>query len=195
MAKYASYGKALEQLVNAGPGLVTADFNKLADVDATDTELDLMDGVTATTAEINKLASVTATTAELNVLDDIPADVTFAYAAGAANIAEVTITVVDAAAVAIAEAFSLDVWLSDAATGLALTGTSASGTVVAKSASGEDRETVTSKKHLRVQTLATGIYILEITDSAKTAFYPCALIPGTGKTAVGAVMASGDYGA
>ena len=195
MAKFRSYGKAFRELVRSGNGLVTADFNKLADVDATDTELDLMDGVTATTAEINKLASVTATTAELNVLDDIPANVTFAYAAGASNIAEVTITVVDAAGTAIAEAFSLDVWLSDAATGIGLTGTAASGTVAAKTASGEDREAVTAKKHLRVQSLATGIYILEITDTSKTAFYPCAIVPGTGKTAIGAAMASGDYGA
>jgi hypothetical protein len=174
-------GQKLQEVVKAGDALITGDLDKLADV-------------TASAAEINALDGITATVGELNVLDDIPAGVTFAYAAGAANISEVTITVVDAAGTAIAEAFSLDVWLSDAATGIALTGTSASGTVQAKSASGEDRETVTAKKHLRVQTLATGIYILEITDTAKTTFYPCAIVPGTGKTVIGAQMASGDYG-
>ena len=138
---------------------------------------------------------VTATAAEVNKLDNIAADVTFAYAAGGANVAEVTITVVDAAGSAIATPFSLEVWLSDAATGLALTGTGASGTVQAKSASGEDRSVLTAKKNLLVQTLATGIYILEITDSAKTGFYPAAVVPGTGATAVGAQMVSGDYGA
>ena len=169
MAKFRLAGKALKQLLQADDALVTADFNKLS--------------------------SLTSSADEINVLDDIPADVSFAYAAGAANVSEVTITVLDAAGVAIAEPFSLDIWLSDAATGLALTGTSASGTVQAKSASGEDRSIETAKKHLRVQTLATGIYILEITDSAKTGFYPAAIIPGTGKTAVGAAMVSGDYGA
>lgn len=163
-------------------------------VTSTAAELNILDGVTSTAVELNLLDGATLTTAELNVLDNIPANVTFAYAAGAANVSEVTITVVDAAGSAIASPFSLDIWLSDAATGLALTGTSASGTVQAKSASGEDREVVTAKKHLRVQTLATGIYILEITDTAKTAFYPAAIVPGTGATVVGAQMATGDYG-
>ncbi len=194
MPKFKSPGKMWEQLSRAQDDFVTADIDKLADVDATAAEIDILDGVTATTAEVEKLATVTATAAELNVTDNIPFNVTFAYAAGAANIAEVTITVVDAAGVAIATPFSLDVWLSDAASGLALTGTAASGTVQAKSASGEDRSVLTAKKNLLVQTLASGIYILEITDTAKTAFYPAAIVPGTGATAVGAVMATGDYG-
>lgn len=150
--------------------------------------------VTSTPAELNKLDGVTATPAELNVLDDIPAGVTFAAAAGGANVCEVTITVVDAAGAAITEVFNLDVWLSDAASGAGLTGTATSGTVQAKAASGADLEEVTAKKHLRVQTLATGVYVLEITDTAKTQFYVCAKIPGTGKTAVAAQLETADYG-
>lgn len=150
--------------------------------------------VSASAAELNKMNGVTATTAELNVLDDIPANVTFAAAAGGANVCEVTITVVDAAGSAIAEVFNLDIWLSDAATGAGLTGTTASGTVQVKAASGADLQEVTAKKHLRVQTLATGIYILEITDTGKTGFYPCAVIPGTGKTVVSTQLQTADYG-
>jgi hypothetical protein len=175
-------GKAINKLLGASENLVIADLDKLSDVDASAAEIDALDGITSIVGE-------------LNLVDDMPANVTFAYAAGAANVAEVTITVVDSAGVAIAEAFVLDVYLSDAATGVGITGTSASGTVQAKAASGADLAIVTAKKHLQVQTLATGIYILEITDVAKTAFYPCAVIPSIGKIAIGAVMASGDYGA
>lgn len=44
-----------------------------ADVTASVTELNVLDGVTATTAEINVLDGVTATTAELNILDGVTA--------------------------------------------------------------------------------------------------------------------------
>jgi hypothetical protein len=194
MAKFKSPGLLWKELARAQDDFVTADIDKLADIEATAAEVDILDGVTATTAEVEKLATVTASAAELNVTDNIPADVTFVPASAAANISEVTITVVDAAGSAIAAAFSLDVWLSDAATGIGLTGTAASGTVAVKTASGEDRETVTSKKHLRVQTLVSGIYILEITDTAKTGYFPSAIVPGTGATAVGSALVTGDYG-
>jgi hypothetical protein len=166
--KYKSPGLLWNQLKNTSSSFVTADIDKLSDVDAT--------------------------AAELNTTDNIAASITFAYAAGGADVSEVTMTVVNAAGEAIAAPFSTEWWLSDAATGLALTGTAASGTVQAKSSSGEDRNVITAKKHTAVQTLASGIYIIEITASAKTAYYPCAIVPGTGATAVGAQMASGDYG-
>lgn len=169
-------------------------LRELIESDVDTASLDLLEDLTATAAEVNKLDGVTATTDELNVLDDIPADVTFAAAAGGANVCEVTLTVVDAAGVAIAEVFNLDVWLSDAATGAGLTGTLASGTVQVKAASGADLEEVTAKKHLRVQTLADGTYVLEITDTAKTQFYVCAKIPGTGKTAISTQLQTADYG-
>jgi hypothetical protein len=44
-----------------------------APVTATDSELNILDGVTASTAEINLLDGVTATTAELNILDGVTA--------------------------------------------------------------------------------------------------------------------------
>lgn len=118
--------------------------------------------------------------------------VTFSAAAGSANVCEVTITVKDGAGTAIAAPFHLDVFLSDAATGVGLTGTTASGTVVAKSASGTDLATLVSKKALRVQTLGTGIYILQITDTAKTGFYVCAALGS--KVFVSSVLVTGNYG-
>lgn len=119
---------------------------------------------------------------------------TMAAAAAGANVSEVTITATDGDGRAIAEALMFDLWLSDATTGAGLTGTTASGTVTAKSAAGIVVDTYTAKKAIRVQTLATGVFILEITDTAKTAFKVCAQAPGTGRTIVGATLATASYG-
>jgi len=151
--------------------------------------------VTATAAELNKLDGCTATTAELNLLDDIVASFTFAATAGAENVCEVAITLKDAAGATVDGARPFMVWLSDSATGVGLTGTSASGTVKAKSASGTDFATFTAKKALLVQPLATGVYTLEITDSAKTAFYVCAATLDGRAYSVSTVLATEDYGA
>lgn len=124
----------------------------------------------------------------------IPASFTFTPAAGAANVCDVVIQAVDSAGNAMAGVFSFDVFLSDAATGVGLTGTSASGTVTAKSASGAVVGTYTAKKALRVQSLATGAFTLEVTDSAKTAFYPAVVHPTTGRAVVGDALATADYG-
>lgn len=122
------------------------------------------------------------------------ADFTMTAAAGAANVSEVTIAAKDASGNAIAEPLVFDVWLSDDAAGEGLTGTSASGTVTAKSGGGTVMGTLTTKKALRVQTDANGEFVLEITDTAKTAFKVCAGIPGSGKAVVGITLATGDYG-
>lgn len=124
-----------------------------------------------------------------------PYSISFAAAAGGANVSEVTITVKDANGDTLAGVYNLDVWLSDAATGAGLTGTSASGTVTAKAASGAVVGTYEAKKALRVQTLATGVFILEITDTAKTAFYVCAALPTSGEAQIATVLATADYGA
>lgn len=124
-----------------------------------------------------------------------PLSMSFAPAAAASTVCEVTITVLDGAGVAVAEVHTFDLWLSDAATGAGLTGTTASGTVTAKAASGIVVSTLTAKKNLRVQTLATGVFVLEITDTAKTGFYVAASCPGTDKTIVSAQLVTADYGA
>jgi len=186
-----------------------------------DTEIGFVDGVTAGTVAASKAVvvgtnknintiviadgglklgsgagtAVTATAAELNELDDIVASFTFAATAGAENVCEVAITLKDAAGATVDGARPFMVWLSDSATGVGLTGTSASGTVKAKSASGTDFATFTAKKALLVQPLATGVYTLEITDSAKTAFYVCAATLDGRAYSVSTVLATEDYGA
>lgn len=139
--------------------------------------------------------AVTAKAAELNQLDDIVASFGFAATAGAENVCEVAITLKDAAGATVDGPRPFMVWLSDAATGVGLTSTSASGTVQAKSASGADFATFTAKKALLVQPLATGIYTLEITDTAKTAFYVCAATLDGRAYSVSTVLATEDYGA
>lgn len=110
-----------------------------------------------------------------------PATITFTQAAGGANVAEVTVTVKDGNGATIERAMNLEIWLSDAATGLGITGTAASGTVTAKSASGTVLTALTAKKHIAGQTTASGTFILEITDSGATGFYVGATNPVTGE--------------
>ena len=124
----------------------------------------------------------------------VPSSITMTAAAGGANVSEVTYQVVDSDGNALAGVYNFVVYLSDAATGVGLTATSASGTVTAKAASGTVVGTSTAKKALTIQTLATGAFILEITDTAKTTFYPCAVLPSTGQSIVGTQLATGDYG-
>ncbi len=118
----------------------------------------------------------------------------FTIAAGGANVSEIAIAMLDGNGDAVASAIPLTVWLSDAATGAGLTGTGASGTVQAKSASGADFGVLSAKKALIAQSLATGIYTLEITDTSKTGFYVCIQNPFTGAISVSRQLVTGDYG-
>ena len=123
-----------------------------------------------------------------------PTDLTFAIAAAGSNVSEVTITVKNAAGTTLASVWTTRVWLSDSATCAALTTTTASGTVTAKAASGVVVSTSTAKKDLVVSTLATGVFILEITDTAKTGFFVCGAIPGKAKADASAQLVTGSYG-
>lgn len=118
----------------------------------------------------------------------------FAIAAGGANVTEVTITMKGGHGETVAAPEPMLVWLSDAATGVGLTSTSASGTVTAKSASGADFGALTAKKALIAQPLATGVFILEITDTSKTGFYVAVQNPYSGQAIISRQLVTGDYG-
>lgn len=121
---------------------------------------------------------------------------TFSAAAGASNVCEVTVQVKDKGAVALPGHHNLILKLADAASGVGLTGTSASGTVQAKSSSGTVIGTLTSKKALLVETLPNGSFILEITDSSKTGFYVVAeFMDQPLDKFVSDVLETADYGA
>jgi hypothetical protein len=123
-----------------------------------------------------------------------PTDIAYSIAAGGTNVAEVTMTVKNAAGTTLASVWTYRVWLSDSSTCAALTATTASGTVTAKAASGVVVSTSTAKKDLVISSLATGVFVLEITDSAKTGFYVCSAIPGKGKADASAQLVTGSYG-
>lgn len=121
-----------------------------------------------------------------------PAYCTFTPAAGGANVTNISIQFKDAGGNNIAYPVDFTVSLSDAATGAGLTATTASGTVVA-GASGTDLGTLTAKKALVSRSTAAGLYILQITDTAKTGFYPVVSFQGQ-RFFVGSQLVTANYG-
>jgi len=85
-------------------------------------------------------------------------------------------------------------YLSDSATGVGVTATTASGAVTDKTAgtTGQVLSALIAKKALLVQNIADGTYQLSITDSAKTAFKVCVEIDGV--VYVPLTLAAGNYG-
>lgn len=163
-------------IVPNGVTATAAELSKLAGTASglSASELSILDGVTASTAELNILDNCTAAYQDLNSTKGKPFSFTMTPGAGAANICEVAIICKGPdGSTNVARPVPLLVWLSDAATGAGLTGTAASGTVQAKAGS-VDLAVLAAKKALIVQTSASGNYTLEITDTAKTAFYVCA---------------------
>ena len=126
-------------------------------------------------------------------LDSEPYSITASAAAGAANQTLVTLTLKDMLGRTASKAKPLLVYLSDSAVGDGLTATTASGAVAA-GASGTDLGDLTTKKVKMVATTAAGVYILAITDTAKTAFKVCVdLLNGHGPH-VAITLAAGNYG-
>lgn len=124
----------------------------------------------------------------------VPMSVTFAIAAGTTNEALITCTVKDGHGNAMTSPVPINVWLSDAADGEGLTATTASGAVAAGTSGGAVLGTLTTKKALLCQTTDAGVFILSITDSAKTGFYVAAASLFTGQTNVSAQLVTGNYG-
>jgi hypothetical protein len=141
---------------------------------------------------INTVAGITSTVAELNVLDGVPAAIVLTHAAGAANVVNLTFTVNDAAGVAVAKPTFIDVWLSDAATGLAITAHVADSITAS---TGSVWHVNTAAASLRLQTSAAGVATIVVTDTHKTATYACAALGIDPRPNVIHLLATGDYGA
>ena len=172
-----------------------AEVNTLTSSAVSNADLVKLHAVTSSAAEMNLLTGATATAAEHNLLVGLPASVTFTYAAGASNVAEVTLQAKNAAGTNMARACLLMVWLSDSSAGTGLTGTAASGAVAAKAASGTDMGILTAKKCWIVQTKTDGTYVLSITDTGKTTYYVCVAPLRGGAPSISRILATGDYGA
>jgi hypothetical protein len=101
------------------------------------------------------------------------AGVQFTIPAGSSNTAAVSCQLVDGGGNAVAAPFMIEVFLSDSATGVGLTATTASGAVgcTTPGTLGTDFGTLTAKKALLSQTNGSGVYSLSIVDTANTGFY------------------------
>jgi hypothetical protein len=146
----------------------------------------------AVIAKFHEIEGLTSSAAELNVLDAVPAAITFAHAAGASNIVNLSFTARDAAGNAMTKPTFIDVWLSDAADGLAITSHVAD-TITASA--GSVWHVNTAAASLRVQTNSAGLATLVVTDTHKTAFYVCAALGIDPRPNLIHLLAGGDYGA
>ena len=108
------------------------------------------------------------------------------------NIANVNFQLQDVAGVAIAAPFAFDLYLSDSATGAGITATTPSGGIAAVSSDGTILGVGTTSKSVSVITNASGLFELAITDSAKTGYYPVAVLRN-GAIQVGAQLTTASY--
>lgn len=112
--------------------------------------------------------AISANAGELNLLDGLASNVTVALAAATgANNMRMTITATDAAGTTVAAVHQLEVWMSEAATGIGLTADTYSGDLVALT--GAIHTALTAKKHWSVVTAASGIFTADLEDTAKPA--------------------------
>jgi hypothetical protein len=111
-------------------------------------------------------------------------------AQGASTVCLVTVSVrmVDEAA----RPFNVMLYLSDSTLGVGFTAVTASGVVVAGASGVIIGADLIAKKAWNVQTTAAGIFILSITDAAKTPFVVCASIEGRSYPLL--TLATASYG-
>jgi len=116
------------------------------------------------------------------------------FVAGSTNESNVLFEVLDAEGNAVEEPYIIRAWLSDAATGLGLTGTATSSAAAIVSGFGSVFTIQTAKKDWFLQTNADGQAKLLLTDSSETLFYACATDPRTAVAVVSELMVAGDWG-
>lgn len=106
--------------------------------------------------------------ADLNVLSGAGSTVTVAIAASSTTDGmDITITVKDAGGDTVAAVHNLEVWMSEDANGIGLTGDTYSGDLTA--GTGAILSAHTAKKHWSVATAATGIFVATLVASANPA--------------------------
>jgi hypothetical protein len=121
-------------------------------------------------------------------LSGLPVKVSIALAAGGTNVMQATLQVTDADGNPVKKVFAIDFWMSEAATGIGLTGDTYSGSLT--HTTGSALQEVVAKKHYRSLTDANGKLVFTITDTAEPADqYVAVRHPMTG-----AVVVSGASG-
>lgn len=120
--------------------------------------------------------------------------VNFTATPSTTNICIVGIQLADNEGKAIGGISEIKVFLSDSASGIGLTATTASGAVANDGTHGTDLVALVAKKLIEVQTDANGIYNLSITDSAKTAFFVAVQIGRHLGPRVSAALITANFG-
>lgn len=110
---------------------------------------------------------ITASAAELNLNDNVVASVSWAVAAGAANVCVFTGTLKDAAGTTIAASRPIIVYISEAATGIGITADTYS--TGASVTTGTQLVALTANKAWLINTHTDGTFAISITDTAKPA--------------------------
>lgn len=155
-----------------------------------------INGGTVTTERVNDAGSLVQDYGARTLNGQIlPAKLTFTIApkgTGGSNETSVIVTVQDGNGNTITGvAFLVDLWLSDDASGLSITATTASGAVAV--ATGVQIAQDVTKKYLRVITATSGTVEVDITDTSKTGFYIAANVRGIAFPSVSRQLVAADY--
>ena len=135
------------------------------------------------------MQAVTPLIASARSLDGLPHRYTLALAASATTDGmDITATAVDYNGAPIAGVRVFDLYMSEDANGIGLTGDTYSGSLTAVATYGAVLSTLTTKKHFRCATNANGVFKGTLVDSANPADqYAVACNPAGGAVAVSAV--------
>ena len=143
------------------------------------------------------VTTVNATTGAVTIAEEGPGGVVYDIALAASSTTDgmdITITVQDQGGNTVAQTHQLEIYMSEAATGIGLTGDTYSGTLTASV--GAILSALTAKKHFTVVTAANGIFTGTLVDSANPADqYVVVVEPGTGKLTVSAASGTNWEGA
>lgn len=146
--------------------------------------------------QVEKLVSDTVQTDDL-ILNDVQAPAGFTIALAKSTTTDgmkITVTAKDAGGTTLAQVVALDLWMSEAATGIGLTGDTYSGDLTAST--GVILGALTAKKAWRVLTAASGIFEAVLVASANPADqYVVVSHPATGAVTVSAVSGTNWEGA
>jgi len=124
--------------------------------------------------------------------------VTFSYAAGAANITVISITAKDSTGNAIPNV-PFEFWLSDSLSGQGITATSAStgiqvlgGTIINTALT--TSTSLSSRIMVQLTSDNAGLARVQITDTGKTLFVPTVRLIGSSRVVTGTRLTTGNYG-
>ena len=125
------------------------------------------------------------------VAQPVAANSTVSAAAGAANTATITIQLKDGEGNNVVGVKPVDVYLSDASTGIGITGTAAS-TGLSVASGGGVRLVTAITKSIACVTSATGGLVLSLLDTGKTTYYVVIVVDNGVK--VSDQLTTGSYG-